>query len=86
MATPHHQLLTLSSLPPAHTGQPHFAAKVYKELFRSAGSAVLVDPSGGEWLCLVQTEARNDNRPQYTLRVSLADMLVTSGLAAKLAS
>lgn len=45
------------------------AAKVYKELFRSAGSAVLVDPTGSEWLCLVQTEARNDNRPQYTLRV-----------------
>jgi hypothetical protein len=43
---------------------------VFKELFCSAGSAILVDPAGGQWLCLVQTEARNDLRPQYTLRVS----------------
>ena len=42
---------------------------MFKELFCSAGSAILVDPAGGEWLCLVQTEARNDLRPQYTLRV-----------------
>ena len=45
------------------------AAKVYKELFRSSIDVVVVDPAGGEWLCVVQTEARNDMRPQYTLRV-----------------
>ena len=45
------------------------AAKVYKELFKSGASAVLVDAAGTEWECLVHSEARNDLRPQYTLRV-----------------
>lgn len=45
------------------------AGKVYKELFRSSGSAVLVDTSGTEYQCVVQSEARNDMRPQFTLRV-----------------
>ena len=44
---------------------------VYKELFKSASSALLMDPSGGEWQCIVHSEARNDLRPQYTLRVSV---------------
>ncbi len=43
---------------------------MHKELFKSLGSAVLVDPSGTEWQCVVHSEARNDLRPQYTLRVS----------------
>lgn len=45
------------------------AGKVYKELFRSSSSAVLVDTSGTEYQCVVQSEARNDMRPQFTLRV-----------------
>lgn len=46
------------------------AGKVYKELFRSGSTAVLVDASGAEYQCVVQSEARNDMRPQFTLRVS----------------
>lgn len=42
---------------------------MYKELFRSSSSAVLVDTSGTEYQCVVQSEARNDMRPQFTLRV-----------------
>jgi hypothetical protein len=42
---------------------------VYKELFRSGSGAVLVDPDGTNWHCIVHSEARNDLRPQYTLRV-----------------
>ncbi|KAL4425853.1 hypothetical protein ABPG75_009869 [Micractinium tetrahymenae] len=58
----------------------HFATKVYKELFRSSGSAVLIDHTGGEWLCMVQTEARNDNRPQYTLRGQFAELWQAQGI------
>lgn len=49
----------------------HHAAKVFKELFKSNGAAVLVDQTGAEWDCVVHSEARNDLRPQYTLRVGL---------------
>lgn len=65
---------------PCHTGTAEPAAypctslhppagKVYKELFRSGSTAVLVDASGAEYQCVVQSEARNDMRPQFTLRV-----------------
>lgn len=43
---------------------------MYKELFRSTGSVVLVDCNSVERLCHVQVESRNDQRQQYTLRVS----------------
>ena len=44
---------------------------MYKELFRSAPSVVIVDSTGTERLCTLQTESRNDTRQQYTLRVRL---------------
>lgn len=42
---------------------------MFKELFRSAGSVVIIDATGVERLCVVQMESRNDQRQQYTLRV-----------------
>lgn len=45
------------------------ADKVYRELFHSDTSALLVDSDGAEWDCVVLAETRNDLRLQYTLRV-----------------
>lgn len=60
----------------------HFAGKVYKELFRSAGSVVIVDSSGNERLCLIQMESRNDHRQQYTLRGNFTDFWDACGIQA----
>ncbi|PRW59423.1 BREAST CANCER SUSCEPTIBILITY 1-like protein isoform B [Chlorella sorokiniana] len=60
----------------------HFASKVYKELFKSGSTTMLVDASGAEYQCVVQSEARNDMRPQFTLRGEFADLWREQGISA----